>query len=343
MKPKLFLTFILFLSMNACRQPISEITVPEVVRIKTAALSKEKMSFPIRASGLIVPAREVKLSFKTGGIIAAINADEGARVKKGTLLAILDLSEIEAQVKQASNGLDKANRDYTRAKNLYADSVATLEQYQNAETAMNVAKAMLDAATFNRDHSRIFAPDDGVILRRLMEANEVVAPGYPVFLFGTTGMQWKIKVGLADRNYVKISPGDSAVVTIDAYPGEQFSAIVTQLGEAANPMTGTYEVELNLLSTKNRLASGFVANLEIIPSHTQTYYRLPVEAILGAEGQTGHVFAITDSATVKKVKVHIAGIFDNWAAVSGELNDIEEVATGGSAYLSDGDHITIVR
>ena len=343
MKRIITLAILFISSLYACRQASEETIAPETARIKLAEVIHEKMSFPVRTSGLVVPAKEVKLSFKTGGIIGAIYADDGTRVKHGTLLAALDLSEIEAQVKQAVNGFDKALRDYNRAKNLYADSVVTLEQLQNSETAMSVAKATLEAATFNRDHSSIYAPDDGVILRRLVESHEVIAPGYPVFLFGTTGMCWKIRAGLADRNYVRITHGDSAIVTFDAYPGEKFSAIVSQIGEAANPLTGTFEVELDILPLKKRLASGFVANLEIIPSHAEPYYRIPVASIVEADGLTGYVFAITDSATAKKIKVNVAGIYENWAAVAGGLEGVEKVVTEGVAYLSDGDRVEVVK
>jgi len=126
---------------------------PKVVR--------EEISLPVRSIGIVATSEEIRLSFKTGGIIAHAYVNEGQSVKAGQLLAELNLSEITAQVNQAENGYEKALRDFTRAKNLFADSVATLEQYQNAETGLNVAKSILDAAQFNLVHSRIKAPAMG--------------------------------------------------------------------------------------------------------------------------------------------------------------------------------------
>jgi hypothetical protein len=68
-----------------------------------------------------------------------------------------------------------------------------------------------------------------------------------------------------------------------------------------------------------------------------------VEAIVEAEGHAGYVFAVTDSATVKKIKVSIAGVFETWVAVSGGLEGIEEVVTEGAAYLTDGESVAVVR
>lgn len=339
---KIFLMAVIFCTIYSCKQQVIE-TAPDIVRVKVSKVSFEEMSFPIHSSGIIVSAKEIKLSFKTGGIIATLYADDGARVKKGELLASLNLSEIEAQVAQVKNGYEKAVRDYNRAKNLFEDSVATLEQLQNAETVLNVAKANLEIATFNKSHSAIYAPENGVILKRLAESNEMIAPGYPVFILGMSGKQWKIRAGLADRDFVRIMPGDSARFTLDAYPGASFRAVVSQVGESANAFTGTYEIELEIQPVKQRLASGFVANLEIFPAQVVSYFRIPVEAIVEAEGKSGFVYAVTDSSVAKKVRVTIAGIFDKSAAVSGGLSDVKEVVTEGAAYIADGEHVTIIR
>ena len=327
----------------ACRQVIPDKSPEEPLRVKVADVSRIQMSLPIRSSGLVVPAREVKLSFKTGGIIAAVYTSEGAGVNKGDLLATLNLSEIEALVKQATNGYDKAMRDYIRVNELYTDSVVTLEQLQNAETTMNVAKANLEAATFNMDHSRITAPENGTVLKQLAEANEIIAPGYPLFLFGITGKSWKIRTGLADRDFVRVMCGDSARIQLDAYPGEHFRAVVSQVSEAANPQTGTYEIELDLQRTGHKLAAGFIANLEIYPSKANTYSQIPVEALVEADGLTGYVFTLTDSIMAERVKVSIARIADAHVLISHGLEQADKVITEGAVYLSAGDRVEVIE
>ena len=103
-----------------------------ITTVKAQTLQKKTISQPIHVSGIVASQTEVKLAFKTGGIIEQIYAKEGQTVNRGQLLAKLNMSEIEAQVAQARISLNKADRDLTRAKNLYKDSVGTLEQVQNA-------------------------------------------------------------------------------------------------------------------------------------------------------------------------------------------------------------------
>jgi len=334
---------VVFFSLVSCRQKTTVETAAETARVRVAEIQHERLNLPVTASGLVVPAREIKLSFKTGGVIAGIYANEGMRVSKGEVLATLNLSEIEAQVEQYTNGYEKAVRDYNRAKNLYTDSVATLEQLENAETAMNVSKAGLEAALFNLEHSRIIAPDNGTILKQLAETNEVIAPGYPVFLFGTSGKGWKIRTGLADRDFVRIEEGDTAWVTMDAYPGVKFTALVSQISEAANPLTGTYEIELDLSHTGHKLASGFVANLEIFPGKSDSCLYIPVQALVEANGSNGYVFTVNDSMKAKKLKVSIIRIYKSSVAVADEPGMADRVITDGAVYLSDGDPVMIIK
>ena len=342
MNRKILSTLLMLSFVIACRHEKAD-NAADITKVRVAGVALEKSVLPIRASGLVVSAREIKLSFKTGGVIAAIYVNEGASIKKGDLLALLDLSEIEAHEAQAANGFEKALRDYNRTRNLFTDTVATLEQLQNAETAMKVAKATMEIATFNVNHSRIHAPENGVILKKLVESNEIIAPGYPVFLFGTSGRNWKIKTGLPDKDFVSVSIGDTARVSFDAYPGIGFFAVVNRIGEAANPNTGTYEIEFDLIPSNFRLASGFVAKLEIYPSKAEMLFRVPVEAVVEANGNTGYIYIVTDSSAVKKTKISIAGFIGSTVAVSSGLENITEVVTEGAPYLTDGERVIIVR
>ncbi|MFX4370069.1 hypothetical protein ABTA37_20270, partial [Acinetobacter baumannii] len=77
------------------------------------------------------------------------------------LIATLNLTEINAQVQQAEIAYEKALRDYKRVTNLYKDSVANLEQMQNAKTALDVAQQQVTAANFNKNYSEIKALTDG--------------------------------------------------------------------------------------------------------------------------------------------------------------------------------------
>jgi len=343
METRIILIIGIILLSAACKNSIVKTTSAESIRVKVTAVNTGVISIPVHSNGILVSSEELKLSFKTGGIVAKILVEEGDRVKKGDLLASLNLSEINANADQAKSGYDKALRDFNRAENLFRDSVATLEQKQNAATALNLAKSTLEIVQFNLAHSKIQAPDNGLILKQFVKANELVSSGYPVFLFGSTGKYWKVKASFSDKDIVKVNPGDSATVSFDAYPGVKFSATVDQVGEMSNPFTGTYEVELILRETDLRLASGFTGGVDLFPSAKKTFSMIPVESIVEADGRQGYIYIVTGTMTVQKVKIDIETLIGSMAAVTGIPEGITEVVSEGVAYLKNGMKVDVIK
>ncbi|MBN2813074.1 MAG: hypothetical protein JXQ80_03295, partial [Bacteroidales bacterium] len=101
--------------------------------------------------------------------------------------------------------------------------------------------------------------------------------------------------------------------------------------------------ELLLDDKGERLAAGFVANVEIFPSRAADLYLVPVEALVDADGSKGFVFVLTDSSRVSKTEVEIAGITGVWAAVNGSFPQPASVVTSGAAYLSDGEQVLVIN
>jgi RND family efflux transporter MFP subunit len=328
--------------ITGCKGKKQEQPRINVVPVKTADVKVKELSIPVHTSGRLYPKAMIKLSFKVGGLIDRLYVDEGDTVKKGELLAALDLSEIDARLNQAKNGFLKAQRDLKRAENLYNDRAATLEQLQNAKTAFEVAESNLKIATFNREHSRINAPSKGKILKRFAETGEMTGPGSPIFLFGSTENRWVVKAGVSERDIVRISLKDSASIQFDAYPKKRFDAEVTEISESMDPASGTFEVEMAVENVGLKLAAGFVARVRIEPSLKDSYFVIPVDSIVEGEGSEGIVFTVKEDKAVK-LKIEVAHIFPETVAVRSGLENIKIVVTSGAAYLTDGSQVKVNR
>lgn len=337
------LLFVLFLASCAPSAPEENggAQKTNVIYVRTAPVERSELTPSIHASGLVGTANEARVSFKTGGVIRRTLVEEGDVVKAGQLLATLDLTEIDAQVKQAKEGLEKSRRDLERAKNLYADSIATLEQVQNATTAVEVAAQTVQIAEFNRQFSEIRAPFAGKIVAKLLNEGEVTGPGMPVFyLIGTGAQDWVVRVGLSDRDWARLQLGDRAEAQLSAYPGETFSATVSKLADVANPASGTFDAELKIDPKGKRLAAGLVASVEIQPGKNGTYSLVPVESLVESDGKKGFVYT-PEGGKARKVSVTIAFLAGEKAAISGGLENISAVVTAGAPYLRDGQAIDI--
>ena len=332
----------MLLFSGACNNPDQARKVePAPIPVKIQKVESLTYLVPVKVSGLLATTTQMKLSFKTGGIIDQLKVREGMGVSAGEVLAVLDLSEIRAQTRQADIGLEKSLRDMNRARNLYRDSVVTLEQYQNAESAYELARAQKQIADFNLLHSQIKAPAKGKIIKILVETNEVIAPGYPAIVFASTENDWVVRAPLTDKDIVKLRIGDSAHITMDAFPGKNFYAEVTELASGADPVTGTYESELKIFESDPQFRTGFFSRAEIYPAQKQQALVVPMEALVNASDHKAHVFVYSGSAeqaeeslgTVSKRMLKTGRILGDRVVVLDGLKEGEWIVSGGAKFL----------
>ena len=296
----------------------------------------------VRATGILNTQTEVKLSFKTGGIVESVRVNEGQTVNKGELLATLNLSEINARVKQSAIALEKQKRDYKRALNLFLDSVITRETLQNAESAYELAKTEKSIADFNLVHSRIIAPAQGKVQRVLVEKDEIIAPGHPAILFASTENNWVVKVSLTDRDIVRFRVGDSAVVEMDALPGKIFPAWIAELGTFADPVTGTFSAELLISEKDPDFRSGFIARTRIYPSDTVSGWLVPFEAVHDMDQGKGYVYVLEGSKPVKK-RVLTGDLVRDGIILHEGVTGEDQVITEGVDNYRDGVTVKVIN
>ena len=333
--------------LQACTDSKGNNNVPknsEPIPVKVIQLQKSTGTNTIKASGQLTTDDETILGFKTSGIVNSILVKEGDVVKKGQLLATLDLREISAHVSQARYAFEKAARDFQRAQNLYRDSVATLEQLQNAETALAVSKEQLQAAEFNKSFSAIHAPSNGFVLQKFVNAGQVVDVGDPILLTnGAADGKWILKIGVSDKQWSSINIGDPADVTVDAFPGKVYKAIVHRKWEASDPQTGAFTVELEVTGNNKKFASGMFGVAELSSNAGQTSWSVPFEAVLDANDNEGFVFITNDNKKAIKQPVIIESFDGKSIRISKGLEGSNALIVSGSAYLTDNSPITILK
>ncbi|MGF1586425.1 MAG: efflux RND transporter periplasmic adaptor subunit [Bacteroidales bacterium] len=336
-----FYTLVISLFIYGCAGKVENDSQNNTVYVRAVTAEEQTVQFPVRSAGRLAAKSEQRLSFRTGGIISRINVRGGQEVTKGQLLAELNLQEIQAQVDMARESFIKAERDLSRIQNLYNDSVATLASLQDAQTAMAVAGSNLKIGQFNLQFSGIKAPENGKILMVLMEENEIVAPGHPVVLFGSTHQQWVIKINVSDKDMVLINHGDSAFISLDPFPAIEFPAVVTEIAGMADPFTGTYELELTLMGDHGRrLASGMIARASIIPQRKEQLILLPADAIFGIVENKGSIYTIRDTVAEKR-EIYIERIEGSSAYVKGNIQAGENVVIVGMSFINNDSRVVI--
>jgi RND family efflux transporter MFP subunit len=350
---------VLTLSILACSKsmpPPSITTGANAIPVEVLQAIPAGLSNRIVATGTLGANSEVKLSFKTGGIIKRVLVETGEHVRAGQLLAELDRTEVAAGAAQMQLNLRKAERDYARAEGLFKQDVIAKAQLDDTRTALDVARAGSVAMNFNSDSGRITAIKDGVILRRFAEAGEVIAPGAPVLglsQIDASGLPASshgqiLKVSLSDVDAVRIEINDVAQVTFDALPGVTLNAHVATLAGSANPGTGLFDIELALEGATGRLSSGMIGQAVIAPrasgrntpnSGAQALL-IPLISLVEANAEHGVIYVI-DKDVARSRAVQLGEIRDDLVIVETGITPAEQIVVRGAAYLSDGAKVTI--
>ena len=339
----IILAFSILLLFSACgsskseQKPAVVTEQTDTIPVRLLPITSDTSNNLIHVSGNITTEETANLSFKIGGVIESITVKEGDRVKKGQLLATLKSAEIGAQVQQAQLGFEKAKRDYDRAGRLYADSVVTLEQYQNAKTGVDIAQQALQQVSFNQQYSKIYAPADGFITLKRANTGELASPGNTVLSMNASSgsSRWILKAGLSDADWAGIEVGNKAKISIDAFPAKTFEAVVTKRALAADPASGSFVIELQIDVKKEQPAVGMFGSALITPTKPSTGFNIPYDALLEANGKKGFVFVSDDKRTVKKIEVSLASINEHNVSVLDGLQGHSWIVISGSPYLND--------
>ncbi|WP_245917204.1 efflux RND transporter periplasmic adaptor subunit [Mongoliibacter ruber] len=309
--------------------------------LKVLELEQE---YTISGSGLLSTENEMRQAFKIGGIIDRIYVNEGQSFKQGQLLASLKLTEIESGYTQAELSLAKAQRDYSRVENLYADSVATLEQLQNSQTALELAKQQLASVAFDKKYAFIYAEKPGFVVNKLANEGEVIAGGTPVLASSENGSKsWELKIGLSDKEWAKVAIGNKAKVILEAFPEIWWEAHVFRKSGAADMGTGSFEVELKLDDLTESAAIGMFGKAIIQTGQQQKSKLIPYEALIEADGKRAYVFVPNGKNKVKKLPVLIGSFSESGVSISEGLDGVSEIILGNSAFLNEFSTIQFIN
>ncbi len=319
--------------------PAQETAAP--VPVRAAPVTRGPLPAPVRAAGTVHPKDERLLSFKVGGVVARVRVEQGDRVQRGQVLAELDATELSAGVRQAREGLAKAERDRDRARTLAAEDVLPRAAAEDAETATRVARAGAEAAEFNLRRAVLTAPDDGWVEQRMAEPGEVVAPGAPILRVSGRGRGFVVRASLPDREVLGLRPGQPAQVTIDARPGAPMAGTLSEIARSASRGTGSYQIEVRLDPASSAdLLGGLSAKIEIA-RQVEVPAAVPLAALVEADGARGAVFVV-DGGRARRVPVRIAYLQGERAVLADGLPGVAGVVTDGAPSLADGARVRLV-
>ena len=252
------------------------------LRVMTERSVIDSIEVTVTATGELQPVYKVDVGTQVSGIVERIYVDFNTVVKKGQLLAELDRSNLNEQLKtaqasvsNAQSNLTLAQQQYDRIKILYDNKAATLEAYESAVNTLTLAKnqlktaqSELSRAQTNLSYATIYSPIDGVVMDKAVEEGQTVAASFNTPTLFTiandlTKMQVETKVDEADIGEVKA--GQPVTFTVDAFPDDVFTGIVKEvrINPTVTANVVTYTVIIDAPNPESKLFPGMTASVTI--------------------------------------------------------------------------------
>ncbi len=240
-----------------------------------------------------IAGRVYTVATKIPGTVKTVNVRDNQKVKKNELLLEIDPADYELQVNEAQANLDirkslldQALRNKDRAESLSKRQAISQARYEDILTAYKVAQAQVEAAEaqlkiarLNLGYTKIYAPADGYVAEKSVEAGNQVMPGQALMAVVSCDM-W-IVANYKETKLKNVQPGQKVKIQIDAYPGKTFKGRVNSIQRGTGAAFSMFPPEN---------ATG---------SFVKIVQRIPVKIVFDGQPEKKYDFSIGMSASTE--------------------------------------------
>ena len=300
------------------------------VVIPTETVRRGDIVETVSVTGDLVPTEFSDLSFQAVGRIDAVSAKEGDAVQKGEILASVDTSVLESQLKDAQVAALIAVQN-ERAARLHMKSLLLhSEDVKAKKLASEQAREKVRTIAAELAQSNLISPMDGFISKEDIRVGETVIAGNVVARV-VMNPDLIVEARVPESDIVKVILGMKAKVTFDALSSDDvFGAEVTEIDKAATVVQDvvSYVVKFRLENVDSRLKEGMTVNVDIVTAQAKDALTVPFRALTKENEKTYADVKQTDG-TFKHVEVSV-GIEgdDGMIEVKSGLNEGDEVTLG---------------
>jgi len=283
--------------------------------------------------GSIAPKLQARIEAKVNGRISALPVDVGTRVKRGDLIAQLDVEEIRAKLDAARAQLERASRDLKRYRSLLDQEAVTQAEFDAVQAQYRMADAMAREAQTMLGYARVTAPFDGVIARKFADVGDLVGPGRPIVQLEDP-TRLRIEADVPETLMGGVKKGMRLKVTIPSL-GVETNGVAAEIAPAADPMSRTFLIKIDLPPIPG-LRSGQFGRVAI-PYAESDFIRVPRSAIV-QRGQMETAFVVTNGvASMRLVKT--GKRMGELVEILSGLREGEDLVVQGAEKLHDGQRV----
>ncbi len=267
------------------------------------------------------------------GRIAKIFVEVGDHVTKGQKLVQMDAANLHQLTLQIEN----QKVDFARIKELYAVGAVSKAEFDNMKMSLEVAETQYKNIMEN---TQLLSPIDGIVTARNYDNGDLYAGA--AILTVEQIRPVKLMVNVSENYYSKVKKGDKAAITLDALPGETFTATVSLKYPTINAATHTFPVELTLANKDEKVRPGMFARAEI-NFGTENRVVVPDVAIVKQPGSGERFVYLYNNGKVSYVKVELGQRLGDAYELLGGVADGATVVIAGQGRLTDGAEVRVEK
>lgn len=344
------------LSLLGCnRDPGAEQEVVRPVMTMTIASPTEAR---IRTfSGVAQTAIESNLSFRVSGEISELPAKVGMAVRQGDLIARLDPTDYELQVREADASLaqsmasfNQLKADWRRKQSLYDSRTISRSEMDQAEASYRSSLAQVDAARKRRDlaqqqrnYTELLAPADGSLAQVPVNVHQTVQAGQVIASLSASG-NMEFETSVPERLISRIREGDKALVRFESIPDHDFTALAVEVGVEALQLS-TFTVTLRIVEEDPRILPGMIGQAEFsfrIPEGAAII--VPSQSVAAAPDGSRFVWVVDmKTMSVNRRDVRIGGLTPEGLEIMDGLKPGEELVVRGVHRLEEGRKVRLLE
>lgn len=284
--------------------------------------------------GIVEEESAISVGFTGSGTISKVCVSEGQTVKKGQLIAELDKTQAENMLAMAKAQMEQANDAYKRLKQLHDNNSLPEMEWVEVQSKVQQAEVSLDMAKKSLEDCSVYAPQNGIIGKGVMNVGEVVLPALPVAKILVID-NVKVRTSIPEKEIAGITSASASQITLDALTGQTFVGGKIEKCIDANNTTHTYDIKVNVKNTDCQLLPGMVAHIQISPANQQEVITVPITSV--RKNANGEHFVWTNKGgKAHRTTVTIGDATGNRIVVLTGLQQGDVVITEGYQKLSEG-------
>ncbi len=311
--------------------------------VTTATVSRSDFASYVVLQGAVMAEDLVDATAEVGGRILQLQVKEGDAIRRGQLIATVDVEAFEKQKEEVQTALNLAVDVYDRQKRLWDQNIGSELQYLQAKNNKERLEKSLASIDLQLSKNKVYAPIGGVVERLILQAGELAAPGVPIVQILNTG-QLKIAADVPE-NYVRaVKRGERVDVAVPAL-GIEKNLPVSLIGKTVDPANRTFKVEVKLPNDPD-LKPNLLAEMKIREYLEEDVIVISMDKVQQEVSGQRYVYVVDEGeegTVARKKYVTIGESYDGSVVITEGLSGGEMLILEGARGLADGQAIRVTE